>query len=128
MLYLAARSSGCKLNPLEICCFAQVFLLLEILSLCITKILPCENNKLKLLFLRQGLNVKEQESTASLIWAQAKSIFTWREEGSNEESKRLNLFPTKKIVPDIEPILPRKNNQIGDIVVFLRNELGRVQG
>ena len=72
--------------------------------------------------------MKEQESMASLIWGQAKSIFTWREEGSNEESKRLNLFPTKKIVPDIEPILPRKNNQIGDIVVFLRNELGRVQG
>ena len=67
--------------------------------------------------------MRQGKSAASLLMAQSKFIFTWREEGSNEESKRLNLFPTKKIVPDIEPILPRKNNQIGDIVVFLRKKL-----
>ena len=42
----------------------------------------------------QGLNVKEQESMASLIWGQAKSIFTWREEGLYEEAKRLYPFDT----------------------------------
>ena len=49
----------------------------------------------------QGLNVKELDSAASLLLAQSKLIFTWREEGSYEEAKRLYPFVTNKLVPDI---------------------------
>lgn len=77
----------------------------------------------------QGLNVKELDSAASLLLAQSKLIFTWREEGSYEEAKRLYPFVTNKLVPDIafqlgpfEPIRPRNYWQIVDIVVFLRND------
>ena len=38
---------------------------------------------------------------ASLLLAQSKLIFTWREEGSYEEAKRLYPFVTNKLVPDI---------------------------
>ena len=45
--------------------------------------------------------MRQGKSAASLLMAQSKFIFTWREEGLYEEAKRLHPFVTNKCVPDV---------------------------
>jgi exopolysaccharide biosynthesis predicted pyruvyltransferase EpsI len=77
----------------------------------------------------KGLNLTELESFESRSVTRSRLIFTWREQSSYDQGKKLYPFATNKLVPDIAfqlgpfaPIRPTKYEEMVDIVVFLRDD------
>jgi exopolysaccharide biosynthesis predicted pyruvyltransferase EpsI len=77
----------------------------------------------------KGLNLTELESFESRSVTHSRLIFTWREQSSYEQGKKLYPFATNKLVPDIAfqlgpftPSRPVKYESMVDIIIFLRDD------
>ena len=75
----------------------------------------------------KGLRLKDTTSPKNRRLIKSKVMFTWREQGSFDQAKRLYPFATNKLIPDIafqigpfQPIPPKNDTNKVDILVFLR--------